>query len=158
MYDPQSGQPPLTRGDLKIPPLDEYIRICRCYQKQAVLELKNPMTKTAIAAIVEEIKRWNYLEQTTFISFCFENLVAVREVCPNGSIQFLTGGWEDDLLDRLAEFCMGLDIHHSLLTAERVALAHEKGIWVNCWTVDDPQRAEELIGYGVDYITSNILE
>ena len=35
---------------------------------------------------------------------------------------------------------------------------HAKGIVINCWTVDDPQRAEELAAWGVDYITSNILE
>ena len=32
------------------------------------------------------------------------------------------------------------------------------GIKVNCWTVDDPEIAERLVSWGVDYITSNILE
>ena len=34
----------------------------------------------------------------------------------------------------------------------------EEGIKVNVWTVDDPARAEELISWGVQFITSNILE
>ena len=29
---------------------------------------------------------------------------------------------------------------------------------VNVWTCDDPAEAETLIQWGVDYITSNILE
>ena len=49
--------------------------------------------------------------------------------------------------------------HHKIyLTAENVALCHENGICVNCWTVDSAEDAAMLIGYGVDYITSNILE
>jgi glycerophosphoryl diester phosphodiesterase len=43
------------------------------------------------------------------------------------------------------------------VTPELVAEMHEKGILVNCWTVDDPVRGQELADMGVDYITSNIL-
>ena len=43
-------------------------------------------------------------------------------------------------------------------TAERIALLHENGITVNCWTVNDPMIAEDLVAMGVDYITTNILE
>lgn len=35
---------------------------------------------------------------------------------------------------------------------------HENGVEVNCWTVDDPADAQRLAEWGVDYITSNILE
>jgi glycerophosphoryl diester phosphodiesterase len=35
---------------------------------------------------------------------------------------------------------------------------HKNGLKVNCWTVDIKERAEELCAWGVDYITSNILE
>ena len=53
---------------------------------------------------------------------------------------------------------LDLDVHHSALTEERIAALHAAGIRVNCWTVDDKDRAEELAAWGVDYITSNILE
>ena len=58
----------------------------------------------------------------------------------------------------LAERKMDLDIAWPGLTEERIRACHEKGIKVNCWTVDDPAKAEELIAWGVDYITSDILE
>ena len=35
---------------------------------------------------------------------------------------------------------------------------YENGLKVNCWTVDDKEKAEELVAWGVDFITSNILE
>jgi glycerophosphoryl diester phosphodiesterase len=39
-----------------------------------------------------------------------------------------------------------------------IDLCHANGITVNCWTVDSKERAEELAAWGVDMITSNILE
>ncbi len=53
---------------------------------------------------------------------------------------------------------MDIDIAHPSLTAERVKAMHEAGLKVNCWTVDDPARAEELAAWGVDFITTNILQ
>ena len=44
------------------------------------------------------------------------------------------------------------------LTEERIALCHQNGIVVNAWTVDDPGAGEKLAAWGIDYITSNILE
>ena len=53
---------------------------------------------------------------------------------------------------------LDLDSYYKVLTEERVAELHACGIEVNVWTCDDPAVAEELIRWGVDYITSNILE
>ena len=53
---------------------------------------------------------------------------------------------------------LDLDIRYTALTAENIALLKSKGIKVNCWTVDDPAAAAQLIEWGVDFITSNILE
>ena len=99
-----------------------------------------------------------YLENTVFIAFNIANLDLVRKVAPEQTVQFLSGGWKDELPDMLAERKMDLDIGWGALTEERIRLCHDRGIKVNCWTVDDPEKAETLIGWGVDYITSNILE
>ena len=39
-----------------------------------------------------------------------------------------------------------------------IAHARLAGLEVNCYTVDRPENAEELVEYGVDFITTNILE
>ena len=35
---------------------------------------------------------------------------------------------------------------------------HAAGIEVNVWTVDTLEDAQRMVEYGVDYITSNIVE
>lgn len=45
--------------------------------------------------------------------------------------------------------------HHGLVDARYVTRAHERGIRVNVWTVDDPARMSEMLRLGVDGIITN---
>ncbi len=146
------------RSDLCLPSLEEYVEICKKYDKQAVLELKNAFAKEDIFEICEIIEGLEYLDRVTFISFCYDNLVFLRERYPMASAQFLVGDFADDLIERLLAIHVDLDIKHLALTKERIALCHEHGITVNAWTVDDKETAEQLCAWGIDMITSNILE
>ncbi len=146
------------REDLKIPTLKEYIATCKRYEKVAVLELKNDFEKEDIAKICDEIKELDYLAQTVFISFSFENLVKLREIYPEQTVQFLTDDYSDDLPGLLANHGFDLDIYYKELNEERIALLHENGIKVNCWTCDDKEAGEALSDWNIDFITSNILE
>ena len=53
---------------------------------------------------------------------------------------------------------MDADVHYKALNKEVIDILHKAGLKVNCWTVDDKEIAEQLAEWGVDYITSNILE
>lgn len=146
------------RGDLCLATLQEYILICKRYEKIAVLELKNSFVEQDIYEICDIIKEMDYLDRTVFIAFNYDYLVYLRRKLPTQPAQFLISEFTPDLIDRLKAQNLDLDIRHTALTAEHVALCHENGIKVNCWTVDDPDRARELADMGVDFITSNILE
>lgn len=146
------------RVDLKMPIPEEYFAICKRYGKVAVFELKNPMAEDAVAQLVAIAKAEIGLENVVFISFAFQNLVFVRQTAPEAQCQYLIGRDFPDLAkQRLVEHKMDLDIYHAHVTPELVKEMHEKGIKVNCWTVDDPVRGQELADMGVDFITSNIL-
>jgi len=146
------------RSDLSIPTLAEYIAVCKKYEKTAVLELKNRMKPTDIEGIVACIEALDYLEHVIFISFSWENLVDLRSIKPDQKAQFLISTCEEGLVERLVDANMDLDIAHPALTPELIEALHAKGREVNCWTVDDPILAETYVSWGVDYITSNILE
>ncbi len=147
-----------ARKDLFMPTLEEYISICKKYEKIAVLELKNPMSDAAIEGIVSVIRDMQWLEQTIFISFDLNNMLVLRKLLPEQKLQYLVSNFTEELLDILKKNKLDLDIHFRALTKENIDLLHKEGIEVNCWTVDDPEDAERLASWGVDYITSNILE
>lgn len=146
------------RPDLRLPTPQEYIRICKKYEKVCVLELKNHMTEEDVRALADIFVQEDYLDRTVFISFDYDSLVYMRQLLPEQKIQFLCKSLTDDLPQRLLAHRFDVDIEQSALTKEGLELLHRNGIEVNCWTVNDPARAEELASWGVDYITSNILE
>ena len=146
------------RYDLRVPTLENYISICKKYRKHCVLELKSAFTREEIAEIIARIEAQGYLDSVTFIAFGYENLLHVRAIKPEQSCQFLTGDASDEMIAKLKADRMDVDMYHNSLTEERIAAFHAAGIEINCWTVDDPARAMDLAAWGVDHITSNILE
>lgn len=155
LFDKDGGK---GREDLRLPTPENYISICKKYNKHSVLELKSHFTKDEIARLIEIIKSYKYLDHVTFISFDYDNLVKVREILPNQSAQFLFSEITEKIIRRLIDDKIDVDVHHKALNKNVIDLLHSKGLMVNCWTVDDKDRAEELAHWGVDYITSNILE
>lgn len=148
-----------SRGDLMLPTLEEYIGICKTYEKAAVLELKNHFQPADIENIVAVIRGLGWLEQTIFISFDLPNMIVLRSLLPRQKAQLLIGDRVPaDLLDTLKQYSLDLDIEYCLLTGELAAACKSAGIEINVWTVNAPEDAERLAALGVDYITSNILE
>jgi len=152
------------RADLVIPTMDEYIKVCKKYSKKCVLEIKNRMKTKDIERLIEEIKALDYLDEIIFISFSFENVKDLRKLLPTQKIQYLVGKkaydelGEDKIIDLLNEYSLDIDIHYPLLNKEFVDKIHAKGHIVNCWTCDKREDAEKLVDFGVDQITTNILE
>lgn len=156
--DPLWGE---KRSDLRISTLDEYIRLCKKYEKIAFLELKSDMTQENVADIVNQFKAQDYLDGALFISFNWESLDAVKKLLPNQRVQLITDmetEFSDEFLDRVADAGFDLDLHIFKTTKELVERVHARGMEVNVWTCDWPDRAARLVEWGVDYITSNILE
>lgn len=147
-----------SRCDLRVPILENYIDICKKYQKQGILELKSDFNEEEIASIIAIIKERDYLDNITFISFVYSNLEKIRKALPNQSAQFLFEKITDEITEKLIKDKIDVDVHYGALSKESVELFHSNGLLVNCWTVDSKEKAEELVDMGVDFITTNILE
>ena len=155
LYDKDGSN---IRKDLRLSEPENYISICKKYGKHCILELKSNFTDDEILKIIEIINGYDYLDNVTFISFNYDNLLKVRKFLPRHSVQFLFSEFSDEIINRLIKDKFDVDVHYSALNAEIIEYLHNNGLKVNCWTVDNKQDAERFISWGVDYITSNILE
>lgn len=146
------------RCDLKIPNLTEYVNVCKRYNKAGVLELKGRFENEDITALITAVNECGYLDKIIFISFSIDNLIALRHRLPGHPMQWLTGDWQKEYLDRILKYDFDLDIYFEALNETTIHLlkAHDRKI--NIWTVDNPETAEKYAALGVDYITTNILE
>ncbi|MBQ9774123.1 MAG: hypothetical protein IJW30_06255 [Clostridia bacterium] len=145
---------------LVLPTLEEYISVCKKYEKECVLELKTEMDAATTRNMIDRITAQGYLEHVIFISFLWNDLVHVRTLLPNQKCQFLFGErmQSDELFAKMKEYRFDVDVHYQALTEEWVKKYHDAGMEINAWTVDDPADGERLASWGVDYVTSNILE
>ena len=147
------------RRDIRIPLLKDYIKICKKYEKIAVLELKNHFSKEDIQNLIKEINEEAYLENMIFISFSLDNCLILREILPNSKIQWILGGYNDEKFFEIAvENRLDLDVRYTSLNTKIIKKLHNAGLEVNCWTCNNKKDAEKLVKMGVDYITTNILE
>lgn len=138
--------------------LETYISICKRYDKQAILELKSSFSREEISQIIKTINEHNYLDRVIFISFDYDNLLYVREISPEQSVQYLFSEVTDEIIEKLIRDKVDAGINFTSLTKRILNKLHSAGLKVNCWTVDIPFIAEQLANIGVDYITTNILE
>ncbi len=143
---------------IQIPLFEDYLLICKSYQKHAFVELKNNLSPEDIDSVLEIIRRLNYVEHTSIISFQEKYLLQVRKRAPEFVLYFLA----EKLTEKVFEFCekhqIHLDVHYDQLDDAAIKRLHLIGLKVAVWTVDDKEIAERLIKLGVDFITSNILE
>lgn len=135
-----------------------YFRLPENTIRIAVLELKNRMEEKHVAGIARKIDDMGWLEKTTFISFSAENLIVLRGLYPNVSIQFLTGEATEENFSLMKKYRFDADLCGLCVTEEYIRRLHKAGLKVNCWTIDRPEDAEALIDMGADFITTNILE
>lgn len=146
------------RGDLCLPSLEEYIRICKKYEKVAVLELKEAFSVEDVKKVIEAFREADYLDHVVFISFCLQNLIYLKELLPDCRAQYIMKRITEVEFEALKKYRLDLDMDCRTLTKEWLDRVHGEGLAVNSWTVNDPEVAERLISWGIDQITTNILE
>jgi glycerophosphoryl diester phosphodiesterase len=106
-------------------------------------------------------------QQFVIISFNAEVISKFKQERPENKAFWLTGFWYNEegqsqptaqqALERLNEIgADGISTHHGPVTREFVEQIRNAGYEYHVWTVDDPERAMELIDYGAESITTNV--
>lgn len=146
------------RGDLVMPSLEEYIRVCKKYDKGSVLEIKNHFEPEDIDRVIEIIRAEGWLERTIFISFDRANMICIREKLPQQRAQYLVSTFDEEVLAMLKAYRLDLDMDYRNVTRAVVEACHAAGAAVNVWTVNTLEDARNMAACGVDFITTNIVE
>lgn len=155
-----------TRGDIiyagEISTLAEYLQQCKDAGVGCVVEMKwtpgvNSKDTSLIPLLMAEIDAAGMTENVIMLTSMKPCLEVIGRDYPNVKRQFLGGEKWEDSLDWIKEQNIDVDLIHTAVNAEKVAMLHDLGLKVNVWTVDSPERAEELTAMGVDFITTNKL-
>ena len=155
----------LPNGERR-PTLDEYLtQASKCSTTKIIVELK-PQSAEAredvlVAKTIEAIKAHGLYdpERVLFISFSRHICDLIAEGHPQFVNQFLSTNFvKNENPELYAERGInGVDYHYKMFSIrpEYVSKAHELGMSVNAWTVDNDADIKEMINVGVDAITTN---
>ena len=145
----------LNRVDLRVPELCEYLRVCKKYNKVAIIELKHDYSKTQLEEIVSIVKNEEMLNLSVFISFHLNNLIILREILPTQPAQWLLCEFKEEHMETLLKYNLDVDAHYRSIDKDKIDLCHKNNIKVNIWTVNEQEVADKYIEMGVDFITTN---
>lgn len=155
--------------DLTIPTLDEYLEILEMSSTiHPFIELKEEFTVSELTEIVNQVKKRGLLDRTYFISVHQSNLLNLKSIegVKQEFLQYVYGAESSNKLvpvdDTVINWCIAnavdLDTRYTLITASEVSRLHDAGRKVNVWTVNDVQKAYELVkDANVDMVTTEYL-
>lgn len=146
----------------QVPTLDEYLKQgAKNKDCVLVLELK-PHKKQErefilIDKCLEALKARKLLDpkRVAFISFSYPICKELAKRCPGFTVQYLEG--DKSPAQVYADGINGIDYHYSCFKKhpEWVKEAHDLGMSVNVWTVNNEKDIKQMINLGVDQITTN---
>lgn len=143
--------------NLKIPSLDEFLLTCKKFDIVPIIEIKS-ISDRNIDKFLDKIRSYGFINKAIIISFNYNLLVKIRNKENRVMLQPLL-----DLTQENIDKCVALGVNthidcpDSQVTKENIELAHKKGLLVNAWTVNDKNKLNELIDYGIDFITTDSL-
>ena len=116
--------------------------------------------RTGVAVALDALSLWRDAAAPPLLSsFSEEALAAAQKIAPNLPRALLLDKLPSDWLDRLRRLdCVALDSNHRELDAKVIADAHAAGYKVLCYTVNDPDRAQELLSWGLDGLITDAVD
>ena len=165
---------PEYRGE-RVPTLAETIAWCRAQGVWMNLEIKRYADRSArIGEVVARTAAQCYgdllrpggdraenvvVQAPLLSSFGREALLAARAAAPDLPRGYLVDDVPENFAAELEALgCVSLHTDHETLTSEKARAVKDAGYWLFCYTVDDPERARELFGWGVDALCTDRID
>lgn len=164
-HDPvlRDGRPlaGLRGGDLPpgVPLLPEALDACAGMGVNVEVKGEGVAAVAAAGAVVALAGRSPLAERVLVSSFDWRAVDRVRAAAPwlaTGLLAFVVPDPRALVAAAARRGCAAVHPHAALVDAGFVAAAHEAGLAVTVWTVDDPVRMAELAADGVDGIVTNV--
>jgi glycerophosphoryl diester phosphodiesterase len=150
-----------------VPTLDDYLELLKGTTCHPVVEIKMEGIEQPV---LECIRKQEMIKATTIIAFSENVVKKIRQLEADICVAWLYSedlkdkGTAEENAERLTEFFIRkckeldttvLDVNHGFLSADLVKNLQNAGIHVWCWTVNDVNRMNTLLDWGVESITTD---
>lgn len=121
--------------DEKIPTLEEFLDICRKYEKTPYIEMKS-LTKEGVQKLIETLEAGDWNGKCVLTTFQYKNLKRVRKITSDYPVEFMVTGEFD--MEEIIEQLQGYDNvvfrpSAYVITEDMVELCKTNGIRIECY-------------------------
>ncbi|MFS2221768.1 glycerophosphodiester phosphodiesterase [Pantoea sp. B65] len=145
-----------------LPLLSDVAARCQQHHMMANIEIKptsglDQQTGTAVALAAREL--WRGQTAPLLSSFSYQALAAAQLAAPELPRGLLLDEWQDNWqeLTRALD-CTSIHLNYRLLNPERTAALKAAGLYILVYTVNQTERARELLSWGVDAICTDRID
>ena len=157
------------KGGETVPTLDQFLQACsialaqqkvRHTNTRLFFEIKPPAKREFVDYVADEslkaIDKYGLRDVVAFISFDLDVCIAIAQREPAMPVAFLGG--DISPIELYERGIRDIDYHYEKLLGnpQWVEEAHQLGMTVNAWTVNNPDIAQKLQELKVDFITTDI--
>lgn len=138
----------------KVPTLREVIDLVgdRIRLNVEIKSMDNPLTA---AKVIEALAEGGVIERSMVCSFGLETILEARRLWPDGCLALISGHAGDlEAVLRHGLPWFNVEYHH--VDEALIRRAHEAGVRVSIWTMDEPECWDYYAGLGVDIICTNL--
>ena len=146
----------------RLPLLSQVAQRCASYGMMANIEIKPTTgleadTGRVVALAAGEL--WRNQTAPLLSSFSYVALEAAMQAAPELPRGLLLHEWHDDWLALTQRLdCVSVHFNYKVLDRERVAALKASGLRILVYTVNQPEKARELLSWGVDAICTDRID
>jgi ugpQ protein len=149
-----------------VPSFEEVANFCVSHNVAANIEIKPNIREEEETAILVGKAALHYWQRAQvrplFSSFSLTSLKALQQHYPDTWRGYLIEEWpesDEQLLDTLKRLdCVSLHAPYKVLTQRRINKIKQAGFAILCWTVNDLNKAKQLLNWGVHGIITDMID
>lgn len=143
----------MSGNDERLCTFETYLSVCRDGGKTAVIEFKPDFSEQTIREILAIAANYLDKDKIIVISFSSSNIENLASIDDGTAYMYL--GTSRASAEFFARRNCPVGINADKATRMFVRRMHALGVTVNVWNVVDKAQAEELVGFGVDFVTTD---
>lgn len=143
-----------------LPTVEEYLdAFKKCNHTKLIIEFKALNTKNRedelVQKVVNMVRDRGLQDRVEYISFGINIVQNIIKLDPQAIVYYLNGDMTPQIINKMG--LTGIDYHYDvfLKRPEWVKEAHDLGLKVNTWTVNNPEDIQKMIDLKVDFITTD---
>ncbi|EWG06645.1 MAG: glycerophosphoryl diester phosphodiesterase [Candidatus Aramenus sulfurataquae] len=141
---------------IQVPTLEEVFETVGDFNYVVEIKKSSAFYPSIEQRVVDAIRERGLVDNVNIISFDFDAVKRVKEIDEKISTGIIFVGrlnWFLEIAKKAKANWLG--IYYQLVTEEEVKNAHQSGLKLNAWTVNDLASAEKLERIGIDALTTD---